>query len=66
MATTYTDNFLLPMLSTGSSNWGAVFNAAMETLDREVKAAQSPLVNRTPEILIRRDTGGVLMIHRQL
>jgi hypothetical protein len=45
MATTYTDNFLFPLLSDGSSNWGAVANGAMETLDIELKAAQSPLVS---------------------
>ena len=66
MAITFTDNFLLPLLTDGLNNWGANFNGAMETLDREVKAAQSPLVNRTPEILIMRDTGEVLLIHRQL
>jgi len=67
MATTYTDNFLLPMLSDGSSNWGAVFNAAMETLDREIKAAQSPLVSLVYEVIhISRIYGEIVLQHYQL
>ncbi len=67
MATTFTDNFLLPMPSTGSSNWGAASNGAMETIDREVKAAQSPLVSLlNDQILISRLNGEIVLQHYQL
>jgi len=36
MTTTYTDNLELPLLSTGSSNWDAVINAMIETIDTEL------------------------------
>ena len=67
MSATFTDNFLLPLLSTGSSNWGAVANGAMETLDREVKAAQKPLVSLlNKQILISRLHGGIVLQHYQI
>lgn len=67
MAITFTPNFLLPLLSDGSNNWGAVVNGAMETLDREIKAAQSPLVSLlNDQILISRLNGEIVLQHYQL
>ena len=67
MATTYTDNFLLAKLSTGSSNWGSNYNGAMETLDIEIKAAQSPLVSLiNNQTLISRLNGEIVLQHFQL
>lgn len=67
MPITFTDNFLFPLLTDGVSNWGANFNAAMDTLDREVKAAQSPLVSLVFEqILISRLNGEIVLQHYQL
>ena len=67
MATTFTDNFLLPLLSSGSSNWGAVANGAMETLDIELKAAQSPLVSLVyNQTQISRVFGGIVLQHYQV
>ena len=44
MATTYTDNFSFPLLGSGSDDWDAVINGMIETIDIEIKAAQSPLI----------------------
>jgi hypothetical protein len=67
MAISYTDNFQLALPDTGSSNWGAAYNAAMERLDIEVKAAQTPLVLRdTLDNLIIRSTGETVLQHYQL
>ncbi len=67
MATSFTDNFGLPKLDTGSSNWGAVANGAMETIDIEMKAAQSPLVSLlNDQILISRLNGEIVLQHYQL
>ena len=67
MAITYTDNFLLPLLSDGSSNWGSVANGAMEVLDRELKAAQSPLVSLVyKQTQISRVFGEIVLQHYQL
>ncbi len=62
----FTDNFLFPLLPDGSSNWGAVINAMLEVIDIELKAAQTPISNRTPDILIVRSSGEVLLQHFQL
>ena len=67
MAISYTDNFLFPLLDTGASNWGAGINGALETLDVEVKAAQSPLVSLlNDQILISRLNGEIVLQHYQL
>ena len=67
MSTTYTDNLALPLLEDGSENWGAVFNGAMETMDIEIKAAQSPLVSLIyDQVLISRLNGGIVLQHYQL
>jgi len=34
MAISYTDNYLFPLLDTGSSNWASVMNGMLETVDR--------------------------------
>jgi hypothetical protein len=67
MAISYTDNFGFALPDTGSSNWGAAINAAMERLDIEVKAAQSPLVSLiNQEVLISRLNGSIVLQHYQL
>ena len=64
MAISYTDNFGFPLLDTGSSNWGAGINGALERLDVEVKAAQTPLVLRNDlDNLIIRETGETVLKH---
>ena len=60
MATTFTTNFLLPKLDTGSSNWGSVSNGAMETLDIELYKAQHPIVKRSGEIMVSNVQGMVI------
>jgi len=67
MATTFTDNFLFPLLSDGSSNWGSVANGAMEKLDIELKAAQSPLVSLIyDQTQISRLFGEIVLQHYQI
>ncbi len=64
MAITYTDNFSFPLLSDGSSNWGSVANGAMETLDIEIKAAQTPIISMaTSQVLVNKRLGTVLLKH---
>ncbi len=67
MTTTFTDNFLLGKLDTGSSNWGSVANGNINTIDLELKAAQSPLVSLLfDQILISRLNGEIVLQHYQL
>ena len=67
MAISYTTNFALAKLDTGSSNWGAVTNADKDVIDRELKAAQSPLVSLiNNQILISRLNGEIVLQHYQL
>ncbi len=67
MTISYTTNFLLPKLDTGSSNWGSVANGAMDTIDREIKAAQKPLVSLlNKQVLISRLHGGIVLQHFQI
>ncbi len=67
MATTFTDNFGFPLLPDGSENWGTVFNAAMEKMDIEIKAAQSPLVSLIfNQTQISRIFGEIVLQHYQL
>ena len=67
MTISYTTNFLLPKLSDGGGNWGAVFNAMLDTVDLETKAAQSPLVSLIfNQTLINRLNGEIVLQHYQL
>ncbi len=66
MAITYTVNFTLPLLTDGSSNWGSVVNGLMEIIDLEMKAAQTPIVTMTPDVVISRLTGEVILKHYQI
>ena len=65
MPISFTENFGFPLLGTGSSNWGAGINGALERLDIEIKAAQTPLVlrNTTLDNLIIRETGETVLKH---
>ena len=64
MAISYTDNFAFALLDTGSSNWGAVINAMLETVDLELKAAQSPIILMSnSQILVCKRLGTVLLKH---
>lgn len=63
MAISYTDNFSFALLDTGSSNWGAVTNSMLEAVDLELKAAQTPIMLFTGEILVSRLLGEVILRH---
>ena len=67
MATTYTDNFTFPLLGSGSSGWDAVINGMLESVDIEIKAAQSPLVSLlNDQTLISMLNNEIILQHYQL
>ena len=64
MTISYTDNFVFPLLDTGSSNWGAGINGMLETVDLELKAAQTPIILMSnSQILVNKRLGTVLLKH---
>ena len=65
MAISYTDNFSLPLLEAGSDGWDAVINGIITDLDIELKAAQTPIVLTSGELLISKRLGEVVLKHYQ-
>ncbi len=64
MAITYTDNFSLPLLESGSDGWDAVMNGMLETVDLELKAAQTPIVLLSSQaIVVSLRLGEVILKH---
>jgi len=51
MTISYTNHFSFALVDTGNSNWGAVTNAMLESVDIEVKAAQTPIMDRSGNII---------------
>jgi len=52
MTIAYTENYLFPLLDTGSGNWGAGVNGMLETVDRVIAEASNPLTWDDTELLI--------------
>jgi len=65
MATSYTDNFNFPLLDTGSGGWDATFNGMLTDLDTELKAAQTPIILLTGEVVVSKRLGEVILKHYQ-
>lgn len=65
MAISYTDNFSFPLLDAGSDGWDAVMNGMLTDLDIELKAAQTPIMLTSGEIVISKRLGEVLLKHYQ-
>lgn len=65
MTISYTDNFNFPLLDAGSDSWDAVINGMLEKLDIELKAAQTPIVLTTGELVISKRLGEVILKHYQ-
>ena len=65
MAISYTDNFNFPLLEAGSDGWDAVINGMLVDLDIELKAAQSPIVLTSGEIVVSRRLGEIVLKHYQ-
>lgn len=65
MVISYTDNFSFPLLEAGSDGWDAVMNGMLTDLDVELKAAQTPIMLTTGEIVISKRLGEVLLKHYQ-
>ena len=61
MTIAYTPNFSFALLGTGSANWGAVTNAMLESVDLEVKAAQTPIIDRSGNIIVSLLRGQVIL-----
>lgn len=67
MSTSFTLNFLWAKHDTGASNWGATYNAVLNSMDIELKASQSPLVSLLfDQVLISRLNGEIVLQHYQL
>ena len=65
MAISYTDNFNFPLLEAGSDGWDAVINGMLTDLDIELKAAQTPIILTSGELLISMRLGEVILKHYQ-
>lgn len=65
MTISYTDNFNWPLPDDVCENWGAIFNGVLEDLDREMKAAQTPIVLTSGELLISMRLREVMLKHYQ-
>ena len=65
MSISYTDNFNFPLLEAGSDGWDAVINGMLTDLDIELKAAQTPIILTSGEIVISKRLGEVLLKHYQ-
>jgi uncharacterized alpha/beta hydrolase family protein len=65
MAISYTDNFNFPLLEAGSDGWDAVINGMITDLDTEVKAAQTPIVLTSAQIVVSKRLGEVVLKHYQ-
>jgi len=65
MTISYTENFNWPLLDDAGENWGAVFNAVLEDLDIEVKAAQSPIILTSGEVVVSMRLHEIVLKHYQ-
>lgn len=65
MSISYTDNFDFPLLDAGSDGWDAVMNGMLTDLDIELKAAQSPIILTTGEVVVSRRLGEIVLKHYQ-
>jgi len=63
MDVTYSTNYNFPLLGNGIGNWGAVWNGILLDTDIELKAAQSPLVSMSGEVVISSALGEVVFRH---
>lgn len=61
MAISYTNNFSFPLLESGSDGWDAVINGMLEELDTQLKAAQTPIVLTSGQIVISRRLGEIIL-----
>ena len=66
MPVTYTDNFNLPMGADTTNNWGAIWNGIAVKIDREIKAAQSIITNRSGNVMVSYQSGEVILRHYQV
>ena len=60
MAMQYTGNFNLPYGDECYRNWGAVWNGIAIDIDKLLKEARSPIINRQGTVLSSRVTGKVI------
>lgn len=65
MTISYTDNFGFPLLQAGSDGWAAVVNGMLTDLDIELKAAQSPIILTSGEIVVSLRLGEIVLKHYQ-
>ena len=65
MTISYTENFNWPLADDVCENWGAIFNGVLEDLDIELKAAQTPIILTSGELLISLRLGEVILKHYQ-
>lgn len=65
MAISYTDNFGFALLEGGSDGWDPEINSVLTDLDIEVKAAQTPIILTSVEIVASRRLGEVILKHYQ-
>lgn len=63
MTISYTNNFNFPLLDVGSDGWAATINGMITDLDTELKAAQTPIMLMTGEIVVSRRLGEVMLKH---
>lgn len=66
MAISYTDNFNFPLLEAGSDGWDAVMNGMLVDVDIELKAAQSPIILTSGEIVVSLRLGEIVLKHYQI
>jgi hypothetical protein len=65
MTISYTDNFNFPLIEAGSDGWDAVVNGMLTDLDIELKAAQTPIILTSGELLISMRLHEVMLKHYQ-
>lgn len=65
MTISYTENFNFPLADDACENWGAIFNGVLEDLDIETKAAQTPIMLTSGELVVSRRLGEVILKHYQ-
>lgn len=65
MAISYTDNFNFPLLDAGSDGWDAVINGMLVDVDTELKAAQTPIILTSGEIVVSKRLHEILLKHYQ-
>lgn len=66
MTISYTDNFDFPLLDGGSDGWDPVMNGMLLDLDIELKAAQSPIILTSGEVVVSRRLGEIVLKHYQI